>query len=307
MPRAGLSPRVRGNRLPIPVSYVERRSIPACAGEPAPHQATPSGYKVYPRVCGGTSTILADSSTRCGLSPRVRGNPHRSPSPRSAGGSIPACAGEPSASAPKASQIEVYPRVWRGNPRLRPQVPWLRGSIPACAGEPTTPAPCPCPSPVYPRVCGGTRRHQPYTTRSTGLSPRVRGNREHEPRRQLRHRSIPACAGEPGDATHRGTRQAVYPRVCGGTWTVTIDGAPQTGLSPSVRGNRPGPRPGRQTCGSIPACAGEPSTRSASSPTSTVYPRVCGGTSTSISTPLTGTGLSPRVRGNLTHSPHVQR
>ena len=50
-----------------------------------------------------------------------------------------------------------------------------------------------------------------------GLSPRVRGNRDHERHKIQRYRSIPACAGEPIVMGFRWTIRTVYPRVCGGT------------------------------------------------------------------------------------------
>ena len=50
----GLSPPVRGNP-PLSFSfYSQVRSIPACAGEPAPVPATWHTIAVYPRLCGGT-------------------------------------------------------------------------------------------------------------------------------------------------------------------------------------------------------------------------------------------------------------
>ena len=71
-------------------------------------------------------------------------------------GSIPACAGEPSARRQLIDLPEVYPRVCggtiqivesesqvmglsprvRGNPERKPKHPNASGSIPACAGEP---------------------------------------------------------------------------------------------------------------------------------------------------------------------------
>ena len=70
------------------------------------------------------------------------------------------------------------------------------------------------------------------------------------------------------------------------------------GLSPRVRGNPPA-RTGRSRGGgSIPACAGEPKARAASTRRSAVYPRVCGGTSASWAAAMGRRGLSPRVRGN---------
>ena len=50
---------------------------------------------VYPRVCGGTIQDGTKHAGEIGLSPRVRGNPHRSRWLPERPGSIPACAGEP--------------------------------------------------------------------------------------------------------------------------------------------------------------------------------------------------------------------
>ena len=52
---SGLSPRVRGNHGMPRERGLERRSIPACAGEPILLNAKKSVSRVYPRVCGGTS------------------------------------------------------------------------------------------------------------------------------------------------------------------------------------------------------------------------------------------------------------
>ena len=70
------------------------------------------------------------------------------------------------------------------------------------------------------------------------------------------------------------------------------------GLSPRLRGNLYGQSDGRLGNRSIPAPAGEPSLRQRRKRASGVYPRACGGTS-STSRPITRTpGLSPRLRGN---------
>ena len=73
----GLSPRVRGNlglQLRLHIDY---RSIPACAGEPEAKLVYQRKEEVYPRVCGGTVTREPICCVKMGLSPRVRGNPHR--------------------------------------------------------------------------------------------------------------------------------------------------------------------------------------------------------------------------------------
>ena len=51
---AGLSPRVRGNRINRGRVVLGVRSIPACAGEPPLRWDNFTGWQVYPRVCGGT-------------------------------------------------------------------------------------------------------------------------------------------------------------------------------------------------------------------------------------------------------------
>ena len=51
---SGLSPRVRGNPAPVHRLSDQRRSIPACAGEPPSTPPKPHSLTVYPRVCGGT-------------------------------------------------------------------------------------------------------------------------------------------------------------------------------------------------------------------------------------------------------------
>ena len=71
-------------------------------------------WTVYPRVCGGTALTQLGLSGDKGLSPRVRGN-HVNDAHRPVyGGSIPACAGEPSVNQDERFCQEVYPRVCGG-------------------------------------------------------------------------------------------------------------------------------------------------------------------------------------------------
>ena len=152
----GLSPRVRGNPFQVEEIPLAVGSIPACAGEPPPSAQARTLRRVYPRVCGGTPPRMDGAVEQAGLSPRVRGNreDHHQAPPRR--GSIPACAGEPSASAPVSRGVRVYPRVCggtrtlhtaafrvkglsprvRGNPATTAGAAYRAGSIPACAGEP---------------------------------------------------------------------------------------------------------------------------------------------------------------------------
>ena len=181
IPLAGLSPRVRGNRVSPLFQHPIVRSIPACAGEPSARPARPPLLAVYPRVCGGTYAHGTASPQPAGLSPRVRGNPGN----RDCGGqalwSIPACAGEPSPENNTGVPQKVYPRVCGGTARHQTHhqhakglSPRVRGnpttncrcgcscrSIPACAGEPPPAAAMAVRIQVYPRVCGGTGERRP--------------------------------------------------------------------------------------------------------------------------------------------------
>ena len=66
-------------------------------------------------------------------------------------------------------------------------------------------------------MCGGTLISGDAVANDTGLSPRVRGNRESEMTYSSDHRTIPACAGEPKHSGQFFTPFKDYPRVCGGT------------------------------------------------------------------------------------------
>ena len=152
----GLSPRVRGNRQRPTGSHRNRRSIPACAGEPRRVRRRTGRRTVYPRVCGGTVTSAATPTAADGLSPRVRGNHVDRTSEQSERRSIPACAGEPRTFPASWWRRPVYPRVCGGTPDEEVTIdanlglsPRVRGnhlpqalasvglrSIPACAGEP---------------------------------------------------------------------------------------------------------------------------------------------------------------------------
>ncbi len=318
LPCHGLSPRVRGNLLGLRLLDRPRRSIPACAGEPPFLLSQRGAARVYPRVCGGTSTPGRPAAALPGLSPRVRGNQAHARAREPVPGSIPACAGEPALWPAWCPSGEVYPRVCggtigymaalltaaglsprvRGNPVQVEADDSLYWSIPACAGEPCTTTALARWGAVYPRVCGGTSRICPRPSRAGGLSPRVRGNPIVVPKTARKSWSIPACAGEPLRLPPSQSPSRVYPRVCGGTPPSSFWFRTGPGLSPRVRGNRRRRGVCRHRGGSIPACAGEPECHRGRGEGLQVYPRVCGGTGSGSGSGSGRGGLSPRVRGN---------
>ena len=175
----------------------------------------------------------------------------------------------------------------------------VQRSIPACAGEPVERiAPGVHPG-VYPRVCGGTVPPPGDKLGVAGLSPRVRGNRRRTGGCHAPDGSIPACAGEPRSTERSDRARGVYPRVCGGTRSLSSDASSAPGLSPRVRGNHVDSPPDDGDDRSIPACAGEPAAGPSLAKDARVYPRVCGGTGVTAFFARGGQGLSPRVRGNL--------
>ena len=91
----GLSPRMRGNRIPPYTTSAEGRSIPAYAGKPEVRRYRLPPGEVYPRVCGETSPNPWKCGTCEGLSPRMRGNRTAGGDKRPTEGSIPAYAGKP--------------------------------------------------------------------------------------------------------------------------------------------------------------------------------------------------------------------
>ena len=131
----GLSPRVRGNRATCPAYQDMPGSIPACAGEPSTIFPYQTPIWVYPRVCGGTCFHDDATSTRNGLSPRVRGNPRFLSQGARQRRSIPACAGEPPVRQSDTATTQVYPRVCGGTKASLAAVPAGLGLSPRVRGN----------------------------------------------------------------------------------------------------------------------------------------------------------------------------
>ena len=152
----GPSPRVRGSRVRQSEPAARDGSIPACAGKPRRLAARGPTGGVHPRVCGEAARNPEWIGPCSGPSPRVRGSRAGGREDQGRRGSIPACAGKPSAEADSGVDAGVHPRVC-GEARMRaaspsytpgpsPRVRGSRrrsvvqgaraGSIPACAGKP---------------------------------------------------------------------------------------------------------------------------------------------------------------------------
>ena len=254
-----------------------------------------------------------------GLSPRVRGNLCLTDDRSTSGNN------------------GLSPRV-RGNRVATHHKPPLIGSIPARTGEPAWRRRSLQAGRVYPRAYGGTLMVAFAPMVRLGLSPRVRGNPNHQIAIRDCRRSIPgAYGGTQGGLDGLPVDSGLSPRVRGNHCamrcpSITKGLSPRVrgnlplgvlhhilcGLSPRVRGNRRGSGVESSRSGSLPARTGEPSAGLPHAHTGEVYPRAYGGTGllrrfgwsvyglsrayggTDPAPPVNSasTGLSPRVRGN---------
>ncbi len=151
---------------------------------------------------------------------------------------------------------------------------------------------------VHPRVRGGA--HSPHSTsdRDHGPSPRARGSLQDVEAVRRRHRSIPACAGEPSAATWRAPPPTVHPRVRGGADVAQRSRLRWAGPSPRARGSHHRRGGGAVGQRSIPACAGEPGGARRGTARGWVHPRVRGGACARRWRPFHPLGPSPRARGS---------
>ena len=145
------------------------------------------------------------------------------------------------------------------------------------AGEPDV-RPSPRPEcAVDPRGCGGAMVGNLWGFSDWGRSPRVRGSQRSAGERVGVVGSIPAGAEEPSAGPPATAATRVDPRGCGGAAAAQDQELGVPGRSPRVRGS---PffwfKDGSRT-GSIPAGAGEPTPRAASTSSGRVDPRGCGG------------------------------
>ena len=235
-PELGSSPRVRGTPAGLPLRGVQRRFIPACAGNSGGAGRCRWTLAVHPRVCGelpvGEDVVVEVA----GSSPRVRGTQREHRVGRDASRFIPACAGNSPTTAKNPTRTPVHPRVCGellAASRARSRC-WR--FIPACAGNSPSHPPSSTCRPVHPRVCGELGDGEVTVA--------------------VDSRFIPACAGNSSSGIPCAISRTVHPRVCG-----ELEGEPARihapgGSSPRVRGTLPGCADRASAGRFIPACAG---------------------------------------------------
>ena len=218
----GPSPRGRGRQVPIGSQAPVLRTIPAWAGETEILCPVCNGLRDHPRVGGGDSAPASARNASMGPSPRGRGRLVPVPNVAQHVRTIPAWAGETSASTPTKTGTRDHPRVGGGDrlcplllrllagpsPRGRGRpvrgdsaLVWM-GTIPAWAGETFSSASRAARFKDHPRVGGGDTETRLRRRWPPGPSPRGRGRRQSLVESQGALRTIPAWAGETLN-THR--------------------------------------------------------------------------------------------------------
>ena len=139
------------------------------------------------------------------------------------------------------------------------------------------------------------------STACFGPSPLTRGNPARLVRQEPHAGSIPAHAGQPGPCASSPPVSRVHPRSRGATSMNFQYRGAYIGPSPLTRGNQQRAAVLGAHRGSIPAHAGQPTTRSCPGRSPRVHPRSRGATSFESSADESQSGPSPLTRGNLGH------
>ena len=252
----GSSPRGRGTRKFRLVILPVRRFIPAWAGNASDGGRAHISMAVHPRVGGERVQVHGISSGGDGSSLRGRGTLLELEAERLQDRFIPAWAGNAPTERADRQAKTVHPRVGGERKPMRAYANHLAGSsprgrgtlsddralihchrfIPAWAGNARLAPGARAGISVHPRV-GGERVRSFQSSRSgDGSSPRGRGTRLYKPSDRIRHRFIPAWAGNARDAIARTITTLVHPRVGGERFTPPLQTRTPTGSSPRGRG-----------------------------------------------------------------------
>ena len=315
--RVGLSPQVRGTGLGQGANAVERRFIPAGAGNRRWTLCGKPTPTVYPRRCGEQRVWGPLPAISCGLSPQVRGTAELAGLGLALARFIPAGAGNSTGLYVLSAKNSVYPRrcgeqAQQGadDQRFGGLSPQVRGTvddphahraggrfIPAGAGNRGC-RPCLCLLlPVYPRRCGEQVLERDRHLVAVGLSPQVRGTVFQGPGLFGLGRFIPAGAGNRWSKYRVTISTSVYPRRCGEQTPPTKSPPSAGGLSPQVRGTGLMADPAPRNARFIPAGAGNSFLHPPNWPPGSVYPRRCGEQRVQVNHDYSPSGLSPQVRG----------
>ena len=153
--QTGSSPHVRGTRISSHVIRVQKRFIPACAGNTSARPRVSVSCSVHPRMCGEHCSHSRKARSDSGSSPHVRGTLAKTNFSAVKLRFIPACAGNTTNTRLPRLRVSVHPRMCGEHRIMAAQnapdngsSPHVRGThlefdrgrsggrfIPACAGN----------------------------------------------------------------------------------------------------------------------------------------------------------------------------
>ena len=215
IPRAGSSPHTRGTLFRRSRHILNRRFIPAYAGNAAATPRPRPARAVHPRIRGERPPGKTVYSFSIGSSPHTRGTPPGLQSSHPVWRFIPAYAGNAAASWIASITTAVHPRIrgergQRTNPGdgCRGSSPHTRGTldhrpvpdtgprfIPAYAGNANEYSRSRSNSAVHPRIRGERHVNINIPVKHNGSSPHTRGTHDLSGRLAYQARFIPAYAG----------------------------------------------------------------------------------------------------------------
>ena len=273
---SGSSPHARGTPILLNTPILNRRFIPACAGNAlinpfqgrgetgsSPHaRGTPTFYRLYTvksrfiPACAGNARTVAVSALPSTVHPRMRGERggclshnhlHTGSSPHARG------------TRAWASFIIVMGRF-----------------IPACAGNAVCSSTIPNHRTVHPRMRGERAINRAVVKTLRGSSPHARGTLGAYRHYFRSGRFIPACAGNAYVIHWNLPYDSVHPRMRGEREHGMAVDKHRIGSSPHARGTRTLRYSYNPYTRFIPACAGNASSRRSRRRIAAVHPRMRG-------------------------------
>ena len=297
--RYGSSPHARGTHQIVCRCTLDKRFIPACAGNTTTSLKQPSTLAVHPRMRGEHMLSIPYGNQCSGSSPHARGT--------------------------RAEVLvddvshAVHPRM-RGEHEQRMKLemcrtgssPHARGThngkiikdtvkrfIPACAGNTSRSIYPSCNRQVHPRMRGEHLQRSTISAFWAGSSPHARGTPAYQGIIRVHLRFIPACAGNTVRAMCTTMCTAVHPRMRGEHPPAVGSRFTLFGSSPHARGTHRVSQCVAVDHRFIPACAGNTGRPGLRAAGASVHPRMRGEHVFSSGSAQQLPGSSPHARGTL--------
>ena len=195
IPRAGSSPHTRGTLFRRSRHILNRRFIPAYAGNAAATPRPRPARAVHPRIRGERPPGKTVYSFSIGSSPHTRGTPPGLQSSHPVWRFIPAYAGNASVVGPGCTPEPVHPRIRGERYTIVHAVRIGDRFIPAYAGNAILASAADKPLKVHPRIRGERCRELDRKYYDSGSSPHTRGTPAWLTVEAGQRRFIPAYAG----------------------------------------------------------------------------------------------------------------